>query len=138
MMIEKCWLLSTLPTRLIGSMSYPSGCDVMVRPMNVQRHFLRNAFCYLCTYITCTKIRNQPPYGTIFALISETWIIFLILNLKKRIFLLWLLVDSNLSPIICFINIHFIFLTSYIYIFVTYLCIIICLLYSKLCALNII
>ena len=46
-------------------------------------------------------------------------------KLIKRIFLLWLLVYSNLSPIICFINIHFIFLTSYIYIFLTYLCIII-------------
>ena len=26
----------------------------------VQRHFLTNAFCYLRTYITCTKIRNRP------------------------------------------------------------------------------
>ena len=26
----------------------------------VQRHLLTNAFCYLHTYITCTKMRNRP------------------------------------------------------------------------------
>ena len=29
-------------------------------PTKVQLHFLRNAFCCLGAYITCTKIRNRP------------------------------------------------------------------------------
>ena len=39
MMIEKGWLLSALPTRLIGSISYPSESDLMVRPTNVRASF---------------------------------------------------------------------------------------------------
>ena len=31
-------------------------------PTKVQRHFLTNAFCYLHTYITCTKIRMWLKY----------------------------------------------------------------------------
>ena len=29
-------------------------------PTKAHRHFLTNAFCYLLTYITCTRIRNRP------------------------------------------------------------------------------
>ena len=54
--------------RLIGPISYPGKCDLMIhtrKPSNnsmtkTQRHFLTNAFCYLLSYITCTKIRNRP------------------------------------------------------------------------------
>ena len=28
-----------------------------------QRHLFTNAFCYLLTYITCTKIRNRPDWS---------------------------------------------------------------------------
>ena len=36
----------------------------MVHPRKlVQRRFLTNAFCYLRSYITCTKIRNRPDYN---------------------------------------------------------------------------
>ena len=31
-------------------------------PTKLQRHFLTNAFCYLRTYVTFTKIRNRPDY----------------------------------------------------------------------------
>ena len=45
--------------RLIGPISYPGECDLMFHPQKVQRHFPTIAFCWLCTYITCTKIRKS-------------------------------------------------------------------------------
>ena len=48
--------------RLIGPISYPGECDLMVHPRKHIVIFSRvtNAFCYLFTYITCTKIRDRP------------------------------------------------------------------------------
>ena len=46
--------------RLIGPISYYGECDLMVYPRKYSIIFSRMPFCYLCTYITCTKIRNRP------------------------------------------------------------------------------
>ena len=48
----------------LGWQTYPGECDLMVDPQKVQRHFLTNAFCYLRTYITCTKIQDTYVAGT--------------------------------------------------------------------------
>ena len=46
--------------RLIWPISYPGECDLMVHPQKHSVIFSRMSFCYLRTYITCTKIRNRP------------------------------------------------------------------------------
>ena len=45
--------------------SHPGERDLTVHPrkLTVSYLFLTNAFCYLRTYITCTKIRNLPEYS---------------------------------------------------------------------------
>ena len=59
--ILSCMCLYTL--RLIGAILYPGECDLMVHPRKyMQRHFLMNAFCYLHSYITCTKIQDRPQF----------------------------------------------------------------------------
>ena len=61
--VQALYLSCVYTLRLIGAILYPGECDLMVHPRKyMQRHFLMNAFCYLHSYITCTKIQDRPQF----------------------------------------------------------------------------